>query len=70
MCNIPLEIYFQDLSKGIIQAPKFQTYQLVDQNNKFALKFLSSRCPTLFDETCGSKFKGVGYGYNDVSHGL
>ena len=22
------------------------------------LKFLSSRCPTLFDETCGSKFKG------------
>jgi hypothetical protein len=24
------------------------------------LKFLSSRCPTLFDETCGSKFKGQG----------
>jgi hypothetical protein len=24
------------------------------------LKFLSSRCPKLFDETCGSKFKGQG----------
>ena len=33
-------------------------FQLVDQENKSALKFLSFRCPTLFDETCGSKFKG------------
>ena len=50
--------YFQDLSNSVLQAPKFQTYQLVDQKNKYALKFLSSRWPTLFDETCGSKFKG------------
>ena len=49
-CNIPLGRHLQVL--------KFQTYQLVDQKNKFALKFLSSRCRTLIDETCGSKFKG------------
>jgi hypothetical protein len=57
-CNIPLESYSQDLSNDISQARKFQTYQLVDQKSKYAFKFLSSRCPTLFDETCGSKFKG------------
>jgi len=31
---------------------------------------LSSRCPTLFDETCGSKFKGLGYGRGGIPHGL
>ena len=47
--NILLEKYYQNLSKSILQAPKFQEF-----------KILSSRCPTLFDETCGSKFKGQG----------
>ena len=37
--------------------PKFCIFQLLDGKNKFALKFLSSRCPTLFGETCGSRFK-------------
>ena len=41
--------------KGIFRAPKFQTSQLVDQKNKYALELLtSSRCPTLFGETHGS----------------
>jgi hypothetical protein len=34
--------------------------------NKFALKFLSSKYPTLFDETSGSKFKGVGHETNGM----
>jgi hypothetical protein len=58
VCNIPLERYFQDLSNCILQVSKFQTYMFVDQRNKSTLKFLSSRCPTLFDETYGSNFKG------------
>jgi hypothetical protein len=29
MCNTPLERRFQDLSNGILQAPKFQKFQLV-----------------------------------------
>jgi hypothetical protein len=28
-CNTPLERCFQDLSNGILQAPKFQKFQLV-----------------------------------------
>ena len=55
VCNILLEIYFQNLSNGILQASKIQTFQLVGQKNKFALEFLSSRCPTLFGETCGNQ---------------
>ncbi len=57
-CNIPSKMYSQDLSNGILQAPKFQTFQLVDQKNKSALEFLSFRCPTLFGETCGCRIKG------------
>jgi hypothetical protein len=45
--------------KGILQAPKFQTLQLVEQKKKFALKFLSFRCPKLFGETRESRFKGL-----------
>jgi hypothetical protein len=29
MCNTPLRKYFQDLSNGLLQAPKFQKIQLV-----------------------------------------
>ena len=29
MCNTPLERCFQDLSNGVLQAPKFQKFQLV-----------------------------------------
>ena len=43
---VMLERYSQDLSNGIVQAPKFQTFKLVDTKMKFALEFLSSRCPT------------------------
>jgi hypothetical protein len=57
-CNTLLERYFQDISNGILQAPNFFLKKLVDQKNKYALKFLSFRCPTLFDETYGSKFNG------------
>ena len=32
--------------------------QLVDKKNIFVLKFLSTRCATLLDETCGSRFQG------------
>jgi hypothetical protein len=53
-----LESYFQDLSSGILQAPRFQALQLVEQKQKHALTFLSFRCPTLFGETRGSWFKG------------
>jgi hypothetical protein len=49
-----LERYFQDLSNGILQAPVFQELQLIEQKHKFAFKFLSFRCPTLFGETRGS----------------
>jgi hypothetical protein len=30
-CNTPLEMYFQDISSGIVKAPKFLTFQLVNQ---------------------------------------
>jgi hypothetical protein len=53
-----LGMYIHDLSNGILHTPEFQTMQLVDQNNESALEFLSSRCPVLFDETCGCRFKG------------
>jgi hypothetical protein len=72
-CNIKLEMYFQDLSNGVLQSPKFQTFQLGDQKINYALKFLSSRCHALIDETCVSKFKGQGMeemacpvGYNRI----
>jgi hypothetical protein len=36
-CNTPLERYFQDLSSGILKAPKFLKFQLLNQKNKFAV---------------------------------
>jgi hypothetical protein len=30
-CNTPLEKYFQNLSSGILKAPKFLKFQLVNQ---------------------------------------
>jgi hypothetical protein len=35
-CNTLLERYSQDLSNGILKAPKFLNFQLVNQKNKFA----------------------------------
>jgi hypothetical protein len=35
-CNTPLERYSQDLSSGILKAPKFLEFQLVNQENKSA----------------------------------
>jgi hypothetical protein len=32
--NTPLEKYFQDLSSGILNAPKFLKFQLLNQKNK------------------------------------
>ena len=53
-----LMISVRRFSNGILQAHKFQAFLLVEPKNKFALKFLSFRCPTLFGETRGSRFKG------------
>ena len=55
--TIKTRVYTKDLSNNKLQAPRFQTFEFVDLKNKYALQFLSSRCPTLFDEACGSKFK-------------
>ena len=47
------------LERYITKPPNYKK-KLVGRpkKNKYALKFLSFRCSTLFDETWGSKFKG------------
>jgi hypothetical protein len=41
-CNTPLERYFQDLSNGILKAPKFLKLQLVNQKKKKTCSRLTS----------------------------
>ena len=36
--------------------------------DKSTLKFLSSGCPTLFDETCGRQILNVGHEKNGISN--
>jgi len=38
-CNTPLERYFQDLSSGILTAPKLLKFQLINQENKSAVVY-------------------------------
>ena len=37
VCDIPLEMYFRDLSNGILRAPEYLKCWLVGQENKFAV---------------------------------
>jgi hypothetical protein len=39
-CNIPLERYFQDLSIGILHAPKFLEFQLVNQKKQICSRLM------------------------------
>ena len=67
---IMLERYSQDLSNGIVQAHKFQTFKLVDTKMKFALEFLSSRCPTFVWWNMWELVKGIGQGRSGMPLGL
>ena len=35
-CNTQLRRYFEDLSRSILETPKFLKFQLVNQKNKYA----------------------------------
>jgi hypothetical protein len=41
-CNTPLERYFQNLSSGILKAPKFLKLQLVNQKRKICSRLLTA----------------------------
>jgi hypothetical protein len=39
-CNTPLERYFQDISRGMLKAPKFLKFQLVNQKKQICSRLL------------------------------
>jgi hypothetical protein len=41
-CNTPLERYFQDLSNGILKAPKFLKLQLLNQKKQICSRLVTA----------------------------